>query len=277
MAAFSRGRNGSRRRAPCGGSVGACGSGSSFARSCWMKLSMVRGVPWWAGPQTLRKMSSRLMALPRASTRHRRTSNSVAVISTDDACLADLACLHVDDHVVEGDGALRRRAAPEGRAHAGEQLGQAERLGHVVLGAQLEPRDLVHLPVARGQHDDGHRVALLAQGVEHLEAVLVREHHVEDDEVGRARPRAASRPTLAVALDEDEVALLLEVDAQTQGDARIVLDDEDRAPACTVGPAAVTRLRKGGHRSIRLAPLRRGLHCSFRGAPRPSWPGPPPG
>ena len=43
---------------------------------------MVRSVPWWFAPQTAVWICSRESTLPWASTRHRSTSNSVAVSST---------------------------------------------------------------------------------------------------------------------------------------------------------------------------------------------------
>ena len=47
-------------------------------------------------------------------------------------------------------------AAPERGAHPGDQLAEPERLGHVVVGADLEPDDGVDLGVAGGHHDDRH-------------------------------------------------------------------------------------------------------------------------
>ena len=74
-------------------------------------------------------------------------------------------------------------AAPQDRAHAGDQLAQAERLGHVVAGAELEPEDDVDLGVAGGDHDDRHGLEA-AHLLADLDARLVGQHHVEQHEVG---------------------------------------------------------------------------------------------
>ena len=50
-------------------------------------------------------------------------------------------------------GANRR--ATQKRLHAGEELVVVERLCEVVIGARVEPRDLVRHGVARGEHENG--------------------------------------------------------------------------------------------------------------------------
>ena len=79
------------------------------------------------------------------------------------------------------------------RADASEELREAERLRDVVLRAELEARDLVHLAGLRRQDDDRHRAPFGTQVVQDLEAVALRQHHVEDDEVGSV-VRASSSP-----------------------------------------------------------------------------------
>jgi hypothetical protein len=54
-------------------------------------------------------------------------------------------------HLVGG-----RVAPPDRGPQPGEQLAHAERLGHVVVGAGVEGRDLVGLGIAHRQHDDRH-------------------------------------------------------------------------------------------------------------------------
>ena len=49
-----------------------------------------------------------------------------------------------------------RRGAPQRRAHARHQLVDAERLGHVVVGARVERLDLRPLLAFHRQHDDRH-------------------------------------------------------------------------------------------------------------------------
>jgi hypothetical protein len=77
------------------------------------------------------------------------------------------------------DGALVAQA----RAHAREQLLEAERLGHVVVGAALEPGDLVADVVAGGEDHDRHSLARGAQLAQHRRAVLAGQPEVEDQQV----------------------------------------------------------------------------------------------
>ncbi len=73
--------------------------------------------------------------------------------------------------------------APQHGPHAGHELAEPEGLGHVVAGAELEPEDDVDLGVARRDHDDRHGLEA-AHLLADLDAGLVGEHHVEQDEVG---------------------------------------------------------------------------------------------
>ena len=117
-----------------------------------------------------------------------------------DLLLADahLAAAGVDRQVAVAEllaldlAALGRRAA-EDRLHAGDELARVERLRQVVVGADLEPDDLVDVLVARGQHQDRH-VRALADAPADLDPVDVREHQVEHDQRGLARPRPARAP-----------------------------------------------------------------------------------
>ena len=68
---------------------------------------------------------------------------------------------------------------------AGDELLRAERLDHVVVGAELEAGHPVGLVAAGGEdHDRDHRVA--AEGADDVEAVDLRQAQVEDDRVGLA-------------------------------------------------------------------------------------------
>ena len=65
----------------------------------------------------------------------------------------------------------RRSRCGDTRAHARRQLAEAERLGDVVVGAELEAGDPVVLARARGQHDDRHvrAVGARSQDAAHFE------------------------------------------------------------------------------------------------------------
>ena len=143
----------------------------------------------------------------------------------------------------ERRGAARRRghleAAQDG-LDPGHQLEVVERLGDVVVGAELQALDLVHRVVAGGQHHDrdvGERPDL----ADHLEAVDVgqadvQQHDVrvlvlDDVERGLARPGAE---------DVDLAPLQGEPEADRLDDVGLVVDDEDRI-VITASPAPAVR------------------------------------
>ena len=113
-------------------------------------------------------------------------------------------------------------------ADAAAQLGEAERLGDVVVGAGLEPLDGVGLAVERGQHDDRHDVAARAQRAADVVAVRARpERDVEQDDV---EVLAAGELDRGVAVGDglDAVALAREGVRQRVAQRALVVDDEDR-------------------------------------------------
>src|SRR4051794_2876664 len=75
--------------------------------------------------------------------------------------------------------AAARRAAPQQRAEAGEQLLALERLDEVVVGAGVEALDAGLDGVARGEHEDRHVVGR-AKAPRDLDAVDLRKPEVED-------------------------------------------------------------------------------------------------
>ena len=92
--------------------------------------------------------------------------------------------------------------APQERLDPAHQLAQPERLGQVVVGAELEADDLVDLVVARRQDEDRHLGAGRAEAAEDLEAVHAGQADVEHDEVRglrASRCRGPSSPERATA------------------------------------------------------------------------------
>src|SRR5262245_22550490 len=123
---------------------------------------------------------------------------------------------------------LLGQAPPEHGVHPGHQLAGAERLGHVVVGPELQAEDTVDLGGARREDDDRQRARRLggAEPAADLEPVDPGQHEVEDHQ-RRAlhldeRERALPRLRLA-----DGVAALLEVKAHELADVLLVLDHED--------------------------------------------------
>src|SRR5207248_6695394 len=95
----------------------------------------------------------------------------------DGGVSADLARRDVDDDVAELERVRRRRLVAVTTAKRGadarEELREAERLRDVVLGAELEPRDLVDLAGAGRKNDDRHAETFAAERLQYLEAVHV--------------------------------------------------------------------------------------------------------
>ena len=127
----------------------------------------------------------------------------MAVRSTGAPAARDLARVLVELDVLERQAArlgLGGAGAAQDRADAGDELLEAERLGHVVVAAERQAADLVLGRVARGEEDDRHAAALGAEPLGDLEALHVGQHDVEHDQVraeARARPRAPRAPVPA--------------------------------------------------------------------------------
>jgi hypothetical protein len=116
--------------------------------------------------------------------------------------------------------------APHERAQARQQLGERERLGQVVVGAGVEPRDPVGHRVARRKHEDGAPSTGLAQPPADLEAVDVWQHQVQDDRVVRVLATQPDR-VLPPPGHVHRVPLLLEGAFEQAGHLDLVLDHQD--------------------------------------------------
>ena len=129
-----------------------------------------------------------------------------------------------------GHGRRRQRGAPQQRADAGHQLARAERLGEVVVGAQLEADDAVQLLGARRQHQDRQRAqrdrAGLAPFAAEVQAAAVGQAHVQDRQRRRGRRHAGARRTDQQHMVDGE-ALALQREGDGAGDGRIVFEEQD--------------------------------------------------
>ena len=103
--------------------------------------------------------------------------------------------------------------APQRRFDAAAELAHRERLGDVVVGADLEPGDLVGLAAFRGQHDDRH-LAARAQLAADFDPVELGQHQVEDDQVEAALLEAL-QGFAAVERGGDVVAVLAQRDSSS--------------------------------------------------------------
>jgi hypothetical protein len=119
---------------------------------------------------------------------------------------------------------LQSRAAQVG-LDARHQLARRERLGDVVVGAELQAEDLVELLPAGGQHDD-RDVALGPDALAHLQAVHARQHDVEHDEVHRLAVDHLERLVAATGPDHGEAGVAQGV-LDDRADGLLILHDQD--------------------------------------------------
>ena len=143
---------------------------------------------------------------------------------------------------------------------------RGKRLGDVVVRPALKPRDLVALFRPRREHDDGKLtgLAVALEGTRQLQAAHVREHPVDQDEVGTrvGEGRACTAAILGLAHLE---AGTLETEGDHLADRSLVLDDQ--------------YLFRGCHGVLQLvgAAIREALCCRFMTGTEPFVPpGPPP-
>jgi hypothetical protein len=120
--------------------------------------------------------------------------------------------------------ALDPAAAHQG-AHPRGQLGEAERLDEIVVGAGVQPHDTVVDRVPGGQQEHRRPAALRAQPPGDLQPVHAGQHDVQDDRVVVRLGRVPQR-LRAVAGRVDGIALLLEATLEQQRQAHLVLHDE---------------------------------------------------
>jgi hypothetical protein len=132
---------------------------------------------------------------------------------------------------------LLQRFGTEQRPDPRLELGETNRLGDVIIGAGVETDHLVFRRIKGGLHDDrNERQALVGlDAPRHLEAVDLRQHHVEQDQVGERLGSAGRRTErrddgerfLAVVGDHRRVPASLEVVLQDRDVVGVVVDDQD--------------------------------------------------
>ncbi len=127
-----------------------------------------------------------------------------------------------------GEVALLTAADPgplaQQHSNAGHHLADAERLAHVVVGPGIQQAYLLLFRISRRQHQ--YRVLMvLANGLQHLNAVSVRQAQIQDHQIGIEV--AILRQPL---VDADRLAHLMplgdQADPQKTADGRLVVDDQ---------------------------------------------------
>ena len=198
--------------------------------STWVSSVFVE--PIQSVSQTSRMIRSRVTTRPASESSSASSSNSLGRRPSSRRPDAR-AGGEVHDEVARRErahlGERARGCAPLVRAHAGEELGEPERLDEVVVGARVEPRDDVELLVARGEDENREIRPARPQPPTDGDAVDVGQAEIEDDEpdpVGRLGDR---RP--AARDPHHRVPLAVEHPHEPRGDRVVVLDEQDAVAA----------------------------------------------
>ena len=117
----------------------------------------------------------------------------------------------------------KRRVPPQLAPHPGDELLGVVGLGHVVVGPHGEPQDLVRV-LALGGKDDHRQVPPLPDAEQGGEAVQLRHHHVDEDEL-HGGVQALVHGLEAVIGPADLPALPLQGDGDGVDDFRVVVHD----------------------------------------------------
>jgi hypothetical protein len=119
-----------------------------------------------------------------------------------------------------------RLPAPDERPHPGLQLRQVERLGEIVVGADVESLDAILERIAGGEHHHRDARPAPAQAPQDLEAVELGQAEIEYDEVVVLRGQHVVRLG-AVAGAVHRVISRAQRAREPVGQYRIVFDYED--------------------------------------------------
>ena len=132
------------------------------------------------------------------------------------------AARDVEHHILEGVALVRgeqlarpgprRSVAPQHGPHPRQHLAQLERLGDVVVRAELEPDDAVDGVALAADHDDGD-VAFGPDLAGELQAVLSAQRQIEGDQADRVLLDAGAQLGAVLGFDDPE-PLALEALAQ---------------------------------------------------------------
>ena len=192
---------------------------ASFRRSHDMCMSSVLEV-FDSGPfHTSERISSRVTTCPARLHQHPQQLELLVRQLHLAPVHGDQPRAQVHPHAVDLER-LRHPAAQQ-RADPGQQLGQPERLGHVVVGARVQADDEVDLVGAGGQHQHGQLGAVGAQAPADLQAVHAGQPEVEHEQVDSLGGGGVEHRR-AVGDDVDLVSLTFEGAGERFGDGRIV-------------------------------------------------------
>jgi len=107
----------------------------------------------------------------------------------------------------------------------GQELTNRKGLGQIVVGARLEPGDLVVLGSAGGEHQDRQQRSRTAQATADLDAVEIRQHEIEEHEVEGLAGAAVDRGS-PVLQGDDIIPRRAQKVGETLAQSPFVLDEK---------------------------------------------------
>ena len=108
--------------------------------------------------------------------------------------------------------------------HACQQYPRLHRLRHIIVGAHLEPQDLIHVVGPRGQHQDRTTV-VAANTTTDRQAILARQHQIQNHQIRLQRQNTIDAAT-AVILQAHSEAVGFEVVPRQTSETLIIFDDK---------------------------------------------------
>ena len=192
-----------------------------------MNTSTVFSLTSVPNPQTDSRIVSRLIARPgfRISNSRSLYSRGVRLKRVPAArdAMASRVELHIGDLQAHG---LRNRTAAAHRAQPGQQDVDRKRLGQVVVRAGIEARHDIGRGIARGQHQHGCLIALLAQFPGDGHAVHAGQRDIQQDHVESRRPGDVET-LVAVPCQHHLMAFFAQGSLQEFGHPPFVLDHQN--------------------------------------------------
>lgn len=120
---------------------------------------------------------------------------------------------------------LQGFAAAQDRPDAGQQEAEAERLGDVIVGAELEARLLVLLVILAGQENHRERRAL-PQPPQQFHPVHLGHLDIEHRKIGRVLEQCLQR-RFAIGIEAGDEPFGLERDRDRGEDVAVIVDQRD--------------------------------------------------
>src|SRR5262245_12767185 len=173
---------------------------------------------------------------------------------------------HLDDTSHQIDGqiahsedwalAVSLQLVAQRRAHPGEKLIHAKRLGDVIIGAEVERLNLAGLVTAAGQHHDRHALVARSNHSQQFEPLHVRQPEIEDHQIRLLLLQQLKRDA-PIWRFKDIIAVRAQAHPKQLANGRLIVNDKDLGRG-SVHPAVSNRPGFVGIGSVMVntAPLR---------------------